>query len=142
MTVPKYRLQAQEIARKEGLLTSSSGDASKKNRGKKGMSKQEEEAILRQIVEQKMDIKGGYQKPSESFVIRPSRLTHFLLLSIETCSLVTTLSHSVLSVPQRKMATPLVLQIPIEPQRTRRRREDLLDLSIPSNQPRTIRFSS
>lgn len=65
MTVPKYRLQAQEIARKEGLLASSMGDTSKRNRGKKGMSKKEEEAILRQIVEQKMDIKGGYQKPSE-----------------------------------------------------------------------------
>lgn len=64
MTVPKYRLQAQEIARKEGLLGNSTGDASKRNRGKKGMSKKEEEAILRQIVEQKMDIKGGYQKPT------------------------------------------------------------------------------
>jgi len=60
VTVPKYRIQAQEIARQEGLLV----DSTKKNRGKK-MNKQEEEAILRQIVEQKLDIKGGYKKPSK-----------------------------------------------------------------------------
>ena len=59
--VPKYRIQAQEIARQEGLLGS---ETSKKGRGRKAVSKQEEEAILRQIVEQKLDIKGGYQKPS------------------------------------------------------------------------------
>jgi hypothetical protein len=29
------------------------------------MSKQEEEAILKQIVEQKLDLKGGYKKPSK-----------------------------------------------------------------------------
>jgi hypothetical protein len=29
------------------------------------MNKQEEEAILKQIVEQKLDIKGGYKKPSK-----------------------------------------------------------------------------
>lgn len=61
VTVPKYRLQAQEIARQEGLL----GESSRKGRGRKAVSKQEEEAILRQIVEQKLDIKGGYQKPGE-----------------------------------------------------------------------------
>ncbi len=60
VTVPKYRIQAQEIARQEGLLS----DPTKKNRGKK-MNKQEEEAILKQIVEQKLDIKGGYKKPSK-----------------------------------------------------------------------------
>lgn len=62
VTVPRYRIQAQEIARQEGLLGS---ETSKKGRGRKAMSKQEEEAILRQIVEQKMDIKGGYKKPSK-----------------------------------------------------------------------------
>ncbi len=59
VTVPKYRIQAQDIARRGGLL----GDSSKKNRGKK-MNKQEEEAILKQIVEENLDIKGGYKKPS------------------------------------------------------------------------------
>ncbi len=61
VTIPKYRIQAQEIARQEGLL----GESSKKNRGRKAITKQEEENILRQIVEQKLDIKGGYKKPSE-----------------------------------------------------------------------------
>jgi DnaJ homolog subfamily C member 25 len=61
ITVPKYRIQAQEIARQEGLL----GESPRKGRGRKAISKQEEEAILRLIVEQKMDIKGGYHKPSE-----------------------------------------------------------------------------
>ena len=63
VTVPRYRIQAQEIARQEGLLGST--DSSKKNRGKKAISKQEEETILKQIVEQKLDIKGGYKKPSK-----------------------------------------------------------------------------
>ena len=63
VTVQKYRLQAQEIARQEGLLGGS--DSSRKGRGRKALSKQEEEAILRRIVEQKLDIKGGYQKASE-----------------------------------------------------------------------------
>ena len=62
VTVPKYRIQAQEIARQEGLL--SNADTSKKARGRKAISKQEEEAIIRQIVQQKLDIKGGYKKPS------------------------------------------------------------------------------
>lgn len=60
--MPRYRIQAQEIARQEGLL--GSNDSSRKGRGKK-ISKQEEEAILKQIVEQKLDIKGGYKKPSK-----------------------------------------------------------------------------
>lgn len=64
-TVPKYRIQAQEIARQEGLL--GSGESSKKNRGKK-ISKQEEETIIKQIIEQKLDIKGGYRKPSKFHV--------------------------------------------------------------------------
>ncbi|CAF4607032.1 unnamed protein product, partial [Rotaria sp. Silwood2] len=63
VTVPKYRIQAQEIAKQEGLLGSNSNESSKKNRGRKTMSKQEEETILKRIVEQKLDIKGGYKKP-------------------------------------------------------------------------------
>lgn len=63
--MPRYRIQAQEIARQEGLL--GSNDSSRKGRGKK-ISKQEEDAILKQIVEQKLDIKGGYKKPSKSFL--------------------------------------------------------------------------
>lgn len=74
ITVPKYRIQAQEIARQEGLL-GGNAESSKKNRGKK-ISKQEEEAILKQIVEQKLDIKGGYRKPSKS-------ITHLHISSLE-----------------------------------------------------------
>ena len=61
-TVPKYRIQAQEIARQEGLIESQS---SKKHRGKKTINKQEEEAILKRIVERNLDMKGGYRKPSK-----------------------------------------------------------------------------
>lgn len=64
VTQPKYRIQAQAIARQEGLINSASGDSSKKTRGRTKATKQEEDAILRQIVEQKLDIKGGYQRPS------------------------------------------------------------------------------
>lgn len=61
LTIPKYRIQAAEIARVEGLLTQDK----KKNRGKsKEEVREEEESILRQIIEDKMDIKGGYSKPS------------------------------------------------------------------------------
>ena len=110
LTVPKYRLQAQEIARKEGLLSSPSGDTSKKNRGKKGMSKQEEEAILRQIVEQKMDIKGGYQKPSETDILPFYQLEkNSFSLSIETSPLVTNVSISLLFILKIEMANPLDL---------------------------------
>lgn len=69
ITVPKYRIQAQEIARQEGLLGSTGNDSSKKNRGRKTMSKQEEDAILKRIVEQKLDIKGGYKKPSKRVIL-------------------------------------------------------------------------
>ncbi|CAF1140633.1 unnamed protein product [Rotaria sordida] len=68
VTVPKYRIQAQEIARQEGLIGNNS-ESSKKNRGRKIMSKQEEEAILKQIVERNLDIKGGYKKPSITRVL-------------------------------------------------------------------------
>lgn len=69
ITVPKYRIQAQEIARQEGLLGNTGNDSSKKNRGRKNMSKQEEDAILKRIVEQKLDIKGGYKKPSKRVIL-------------------------------------------------------------------------
>jgi len=59
--VPKYRLQAQDIARKQGLL----GDKRKKDRSKtKEEIKEEEEAIIRTVVADKMDIRGGYRKPT------------------------------------------------------------------------------
>lgn len=64
LTVPKYRIQAQEIARDEGLILSDR-EAKKKNRGKsKEDIRLEEQRILRQIIEEKMDIQGRCAKPS------------------------------------------------------------------------------
>lgn len=61
VTVPKYRLAAQVIAEGDGLIT-------KNQKSKKGMSKQqireEEERVLRKIIEEKMSIKGGHSKPT------------------------------------------------------------------------------
>jgi DnaJ homolog subfamily C member 25 len=82
VTVPKYRLQAQEIARQEGLLSGSGGESSRKSRTRKGISKQEEDAILRQIVEQKLDIKGGYKKPSENDDVFDASLTSVCFVQV------------------------------------------------------------
>ncbi|XP_072310798.1 dnaJ homolog subfamily C member 25 [Eucyclogobius newberryi] len=60
-TVPKYRLQAAEIARQQGLLSRA------KERGKNRRSKEEvreqEEEVIRHIIKTKIDIKGSYEKP-------------------------------------------------------------------------------
>merc|ERR1712018_865920 len=59
VTVPKYRIQATEIAKSDGLLK---GDK-KLDKGKtKEQIKDEEEKVIRSIVEE-MDIQGGYAKP-------------------------------------------------------------------------------
>ena len=58
--IPKYRIQATEIAKSEGLLKRDK----KADRGKsKETIKEEEENVIRQIISDKMDIKGGYAKP-------------------------------------------------------------------------------
>ncbi|KAJ0057641.1 hypothetical protein NL108_011579 [Boleophthalmus pectinirostris] len=61
VTVPKYRLQAAEMARQQGLLSRA------KERGKNRRSKEEirehEEEVIRLIIKTKIDIKGSYQKP-------------------------------------------------------------------------------
>ncbi|CAG0886634.1 unnamed protein product [Cyprideis torosa] len=65
-TVPRYRLQAVEMAREEGLL-GEDGKARKKERrsGKtKEEQKREEEEVIRKIIAEKMDIRGAYAKPS------------------------------------------------------------------------------
>eukprot|EP00096_Caligus_rogercresseyi_P009086 TRINITY_DN3020_c0_g1_i1.p1 TRINITY_DN3020_c0_g1~~TRINITY_DN3020_c0_g1_i1.p1 ORF type:complete len:331 (+),score=98.32 TRINITY_DN3020_c0_g1_i1:93-1085(+) len=58
--VPKYRIQASRIAEAEGITL--------KKRSEKGKTKEElrkeEEAVIRRIIEEKMDIQGGYAKPS------------------------------------------------------------------------------
>ncbi|KAI8783954.1 dnaJ homolog subfamily C member 25 homolog [Biomphalaria glabrata] len=61
----KYRIRAMDIARSEGLLNNK-----KKNKTKtKEELKEEEEATVRKIIEEKMDIRGGYQKPKVTDVL-------------------------------------------------------------------------
>lgn len=70
VSVPKYRFKAQELAKEKGLLPISSKrtgrDASgaKRNRHKsKEEVKEQEDAIIRQVLEENMDIRGGFAKP-------------------------------------------------------------------------------
>lgn len=61
VTLPKYRLQAMEIAKEQGLLN----QKKKKDRTKtKEEIREEEENMLRKVIEEKMDIRGGYRKPT------------------------------------------------------------------------------
>jgi len=63
----KYRIRALEMARSEGLIS-----ANKKKR-ERGVSKEEmreeEDRIVRQIIEENMDIRGGYSKPKVTDVL-------------------------------------------------------------------------
>ncbi|XP_045175350.1 dnaJ homolog subfamily C member 25-like isoform X2 [Mercenaria mercenaria] len=63
----KYRYKAQVIAKEEGLLPVSKRKES--GRKSKEEMKQEEEAIIKQIIEDNMDIRGGYRKPSYTDVL-------------------------------------------------------------------------
>ncbi|XP_036317981.1 dnaJ homolog subfamily C member 25 homolog [Rhagoletis pomonella] len=60
-TVPKYRNQALEIA-KEDIEKISNRKG--KNRMSKSEQREEIERIVRKIIEEKMDVRGGYAKPS------------------------------------------------------------------------------
>ncbi|GCC29620.1 dnaJ homolog subfamily C member 25 [Chiloscyllium punctatum] len=60
-TVPKYRIQATEIAKQQGLLNKTKEKG--KNRRSKEEIKEEEEEIIKSIIKNNIDIKGGYQKP-------------------------------------------------------------------------------
>jgi len=61
VTVPKYRIQATEIAKEDGLMKRDK----KADKGKsKEEIKQEDEKVIRSIIEEKMDIKGGFAKPT------------------------------------------------------------------------------
>ncbi|KAK8752986.1 hypothetical protein OTU49_001818, partial [Cherax quadricarinatus] len=59
--VPKYRLQAVELAKQEGLLVT---DKKKLKGMSKEQIKEQEEKIIRQVIERKMDIRGVYAKPT------------------------------------------------------------------------------
>jgi len=64
LSVPKYKLKAQEIAKTEGLLGNTAANKKKNKFKTKDEIREEEERILRNIIEEKMDIRGGYSKPS------------------------------------------------------------------------------
>lgn len=67
MTVPKYRIQATEIAKQQGLLSRSKEKG--KNRRSKEEIREQEEEVIRDIIKNKIDIKGGYQKPNLSDIL-------------------------------------------------------------------------
>lgn len=59
--IPKYRIQATEIAKADGLLNKNK----KADRAKsKDEIKEEQESIIRGVIADKMDIRGGYAKPN------------------------------------------------------------------------------
>ncbi|XP_031568138.1 dnaJ homolog subfamily C member 25-like [Actinia tenebrosa] len=60
LTVPKYRNKALQKAHEEGLLNS----LKKKGKRSKEEIREEEESILRNVVENSLDIRGGHSKPS------------------------------------------------------------------------------
>ncbi|KAL2100146.1 hypothetical protein ACEWY4_004540 [Coilia grayii] len=66
-TMPKYRIQATELAKKQGLLNRPKEKG--KNRRSKEEIREEEEEIIRDIIKNKIDIKGGYQKPNISDIL-------------------------------------------------------------------------
>ncbi|XP_065844551.1 dnaJ homolog subfamily C member 25-like [Oscarella lobularis] len=55
---PKYRSKAIEVAKSKGLM-----DSIRRRKRPKEEIKAEEEAILREVIEETVDIKGGYSKP-------------------------------------------------------------------------------
>ncbi|CAH1175762.1 unnamed protein product [Phaedon cochleariae] len=59
-TVPKYRNKALDIAKQDGLLA----DNNKRGKGKVKLSKEDTENIIKKVIQDKMDIKGAYAKPS------------------------------------------------------------------------------
>ncbi|XP_017163215.1 dnaJ homolog subfamily C member 25, partial [Poecilia reticulata] len=67
VTVPKYRIQAMEIAKQQGLLSRTKEKG--KNRRSKEEIREQEEEVIRDIIKNKIDIKGGYQKPSLSDIL-------------------------------------------------------------------------
>ncbi|XP_056146989.1 dnaJ homolog subfamily C member 25 [Lampris incognitus] len=67
VTVPKYRIQATEIAKQQGLLSRAKEKG--KNRRSKEEIREQEEEVIRDIIKNKIDIKGGYQKPNFSDIL-------------------------------------------------------------------------
>ncbi|KAF4113754.1 dnaJ homolog subfamily C member 25 [Onychostoma macrolepis] len=82
MTVPKYRIQATELAKQQGLLNRTKEKG--KNRRSKEEIREEEEQIIRDIIKTKIDIKGGYQKPNVSDIL----LCKIILFPYHLCTYV------------------------------------------------------
>lgn len=86
MTVPKYRNRAMDIAKEENLLPND-----KKSRKSKQEQKEEIERIIQKIIEEKMDIKGSYAKPTIfnilwiQLLISPYTITKNLIWYIKFC---------------------------------------------------------
>ncbi|CAK1555471.1 unnamed protein product [Leptosia nina] len=59
MTVPKYRNRALDIAKAETKESQGKG----KNKKSKAEQKEEQDRIIRRVIEENMDIKGAYAKP-------------------------------------------------------------------------------
>ncbi|XP_041366024.1 dnaJ homolog subfamily C member 25 homolog [Gigantopelta aegis] len=59
----KYRSKAMDIAKREGMLNK------KKDKRSKAEIREEEEAVIRKIIEENLDIRGGYSKPSYTDVL-------------------------------------------------------------------------
>ncbi|XP_071517357.1 dnaJ homolog subfamily C member 25 homolog [Panulirus ornatus] len=71
--VPKYRIQAIELAKQEGLLVT---DKKKLKGMSKEQIKEQEERIIREVIERKMDIRGVYAKPTyKTWMKKPKRIT-------------------------------------------------------------------
>ncbi|ESO02691.1 hypothetical protein HELRODRAFT_188809 [Helobdella robusta] len=64
-TVPKYRIQAVEYCMKEGMMSRDGKNVKKKDKSKsKEELKEEEENMIKSVIREKIDIKGGYSKPT------------------------------------------------------------------------------
>jgi len=66
MQQPKFKNQAMKIAHDEGLLTKGKKVKGKKSKEEK---KEEEARILREVVEDSIDIRGGYSKPQVTDIL-------------------------------------------------------------------------
>jgi DnaJ family protein C protein 25 len=64
MTVPKYRNKALDIAKQEGLLPDEKRGSKSKHKNVKGV-----DHIIKKVIEDKMDIKGAYAKPTISDIL-------------------------------------------------------------------------
>ncbi|XP_064600478.1 dnaJ homolog subfamily C member 25 homolog [Liolophura sinensis] len=62
---PKYRNQAMEIAKSQGLINTNK----KRDRRNKEEIREEEDRIIKEIIAEKMDIRGGYSRPKYTDVL-------------------------------------------------------------------------